>query len=637
MKLRESTTAKIAAIILSYIMALTVVITAAGTYIMGYYKFYFSNPETVIEEVLTDMAQREVHFAANTLYARGSNLESYYKDKNVFYEVIDPKTGEITDTNLGVVTDKDFESQKYLTTASTDYYNYEEERRMDEKGDYYWTTKEIHEATINIYIAENMTKNDLFSVTAKIIEIGFKLRFVAVFILLAAIILLITLLCYLFCAAGHRSGGEIKCNYLDMLPFDILTAIVVVLGILSVIVVDTMAWNMPSAVIWITLVGSLDYFIALGYTLSFATRVKTKTLIKNNLIYIIFRFFGGYFKKVASAVNFIYSNASLISKTLLITAGIVVLEVILCLLAVIDYHHIPEFLLMILIFVNILFIGAILYFAIILQKIKKGGERIAGGDLQYKIETDYMFGSFKEFSLSLNNINKGLQTAVEEKMRSERFKTELITNVSHDIKTPLTSIINYVDLIKKEKIENETVTEYLQVLERQSGRLKKLVEDLVEASKASTGNLTVNLAMCDVGVLLNQALGEFEDKLAKAQMSGKSVKIMADGRHLWRVFDNLLNNISKYSQSNTRVYIDLKEIQGKAVIIFRNISKYELNVSSDELMERFVRGDSSRNTEGSGLGLSIAKSLVELQGGELSLSVDGDLFKVSISFPIIKN
>ena len=249
-----------------------------------------------------------------------------------------------------------------------------------------------------------------------------------------------------------------------------------------------------------------------------------------------------------------------------------------------------------------------------------------------------MFGDFKSFAESLNNINKGLATAVNEKMKSERFKTELITNVSHDIKTPLTSIINYVDLIKKESIENENVKEYIGVLDRQSTRLKKLVEDLVEASKASSGSLAVNLLPCDIKVLLSQTLGEFEDRLSSKNLSAvinspkNNVIIMADGRHLWRIFDNLMGNICKYALENTRVYIDIENSAEQAKIVFRNISKNQLNISAEELMERFVRGDSSRNTEGSGLGLSIAKSLAELQKGTLDVSVDGDLFKVTLTF-----
>ena len=252
----------------------------------------------------------------------------------------------------------------------------------------------------------------------------------------------------------------------------------------------------------------------------------------------------------------------------------------------------------------------------------------------------YMFLDMKDHAININNINDGIAKAVEERMKSERFKTELITNVSHDIKTPLTSIINYVDLLEKEEIENETAKEYIGVLSRQSARLKKLIEDLLEASKASTGNISVSLTQLELGILLSQALGEYDEKFSNSNLqvvlnkTDDLLLVMADNRHIWRVFDNILNNISKYAQPNTRVYIDAKRNGKNAEISFRNISKDALNISGDELMERFVRGDSSRNTEGSGLGLSIAKSLTEVQKGNLKIQIDGDLFKVYIAFPL---
>ena len=235
-----------------------------------------------------------------------------------------------------------------------------------------------------------------------------------------------------------------------------------------------------------------------------------------------------------------------------------------------------------------------------------------------------------------------MASAVNERIKSERFKTELITNVSHDIKTPLTSIINYVDLLKKEEITQPKAQEYIEVLERQSARLKKLIEDLMEASKASTGNIAVELELCDINILLTQTIGEFEEKLNSKELSLvidqslENIFIMADNRHIWRIFDNLMNNICKYGQPGTRVYINIEATEKEVTIIFRNTSGYQLNISSDELLERFVRGDSSRHTEGSGLGLSIAQNLAELMGGSLKLHVDGDLFKVILAFPRVE-
>jgi signal transduction histidine kinase len=223
-------------------------------------------------------------------------------------------------------------------------------------------------------------------------------------------------------------------------------------------------------------------------------------------------------------------------------------------------------------------------------------------------------------------------------MKSERLKTELITNVSHDIKTPLTSIINYVDLLKKEKIDNPKANEYIDVLDKKSQRLKKLIEDLVEASKASSGNIRMNIEKLNVVELIKQSLGEFEDKFKERNLdiqsdySKSEIFIMADSRYLYRSIENMLSNISKYALENSRVYIEVFEENGKVKISMKNISKEKLNITTDELMQRFVRGDKSRTTEGSGLGISIAKSLVEAQNGKFSLNIDGDLFKVEIEF-----
>jgi signal transduction histidine kinase len=285
--------------------------------------------------------------------------------------------------------------------------------------------------------------------------------------------------------------------------------------------------------------------------------------------------------------------------------------------------------------------GVVIWAVLQMARLQEGSRRIAEGDNSTPIDTQGMFWEFKKHAENINKIGDGIAIAVEQQMKSERFKTELITNVSHDIKTPLTSIINYVDLIKKEEITDPVLTEYVEVLDRQSARLKKLIEDLMEASKASTGNLTVHLEKCDAAVFLSQVVGEFQDRAHANDLSlivttpPEPVEIMADGRHLWRVFDNLLNNICKYAQPGTRVYISLEEKEGKAVLTFKNISRYQLNISGEELMERFVRGDSSRNTEGSGLGLSIAQSLTTLMNGTMDLSVDGDLFKVTLSFDAV--
>ncbi len=303
-------------------------------------------------------------------------------------------------------------------------------------------------------------------------------------------------------------------------------------------------------------------------------------------------------------------------------------------------HPVPVFLLLMFNFDTLV---GLCYIALLMHQLKKGGERMAAGDYRQKIDTRYMVWDFKAHAETLNNIGGGMSAAVEERLKSERLKTELITNVSHDIKTPLTSIVNYVDLLKKEQIDSENAQKYLEVLERQSARMKKLIEDLVEASKASTGNIVVNAVQTNLVELLNQSLGEYAERFEQCGLvpvlrtPQNDIAVLADGRLLWRVFDNVLNNICKYSLQGTRVYLDISSSDTQVTVTFKNISSYPLNVSADELLERFVRGDSARTTEGSGLGLAIAKSLTELQNGRFDLAADGDLFKVMVTFDRIEH
>ncbi len=273
------------------------------------------------------------------------------------------------------------------------------------------------------------------------------------------------------------------------------------------------------------------------------------------------------------------------------------------------------------------------------QNVREATKALADGDLEYRVKPMKRLGTEQEIIDNINHLSDGLHKAVEKSISDERMKAELITNVSHDIKTPLTSIINYVDLIKKEKIEDETMIHYIEVLDQKSQRLKQLTEDLVEVSKISTGNIELERVPIDFGELLRQALGEFGDKFAEQELQvvdniqEQSYMVFADGRRTFRILENLFQNIYKYAMPNTRVYIDLKNEQGRIVLSVKNISRAPLNIDASELMERFVRGDQSRTTEGSGLGLSIAQDLVKLQEGDFEIYLDGDLFKVVVTFP----
>ena len=272
------------------------------------------------------------------------------------------------------------------------------------------------------------------------------------------------------------------------------------------------------------------------------------------------------------------------------------------------------------------------------NEIVDGIKRIREGEVEYKLDVDKLHGANKDMADAVNNIGEGIRNAVRTSVKDEQMKTDLITNVSHDIKTPLTSIINYVDLLKRLHIKDEPAKGYIEVLDGKAQRLKQLTDDLVEVSKISSGNIELNMEKINLTELLNQSIGEFSEKLEEKNLNtifnsySNNAFIYADSRRMWRVVENLFNNICKYAMEGTRVYVDVTKENDNLMVSIKNISKSAMNINADELTERFIRGDSSRSTEGSGLGLSIAKNLTQAQGGNFTLDLDGDLFKVVLEF-----
>lgn len=460
------------------------------------------------------------------------------------------------------------------------------------------------------------------------------------------VFLLLMLACtiFLFCAAGHRRGEtEPRLNLVDRIPLDIYAAAVALADFFLIFVVgDRMVNSVPNgytAIMQYVFLGVFVLCVAFGLILalllSFATRVKCGKWWRNTVIYRVLRLIWRVIKAVWHGIGRFGRMIPIVWRTALIMLGLFLIAFVLFLLM---YDRSGVWLLVGLLFSIVIYAAAI-FGAWQMKAIKKAGQQLAEGNYNEKIDTARMYWEFKSHAENLNSIGDGLSKEVAQRMKSERLKTELITNVSHDIKTPLTSIINYADLLQKAKTEEERA-EYLAVLERQSQRLKKLTEDLVEASKASTGNMSVNLAPTNTQEIINQSYGEYSSKLEAGRLNTvinipePAPVVMADGRLLWRVIDNLFNNVVKYALPDTRVYVDVRTEGAAAVIAMKNISRAALNVSAEELMERFVRGDASRHTEGSGLGLNIAKSLTELQHGEFSISTDGDLFKAEIRLPL---
>ena len=466
-------------------------------------------------------------------------------------------------------------------------------------------------------------------------------------VLICSGLLLAACVVYLCWAAGKKRGREEICpGGLNRLPLDLYAAVDCVLGYYGLMILFE---GVPALLdggfgrLGLLLCGA-DVFamclLVVGYGFCFAAQIKARGFWWRRSIigWCCIRLFRGI-RFCIRCANAVFRLLPVMWQWLLTAAGMLLLAAITAFFAFYINSYIrvePGFALLFLL-VCLLCAGVILYGGCCFGAILKGARTMAGGRVEYKIPTRYMVGAFRRCGEYLNSLSGAAVMAAREQMRSERMKTELITNVSHDIKTPLTSIINYVDLLQQPHSAEEQM-QYLEVLSRQSQRLKKLTEDLVELSKATSGNVAVTLTQVEAGEAVMQALGEFGDKLEAVPLSvvfrqpEQPVRMLADGRLTWRVISNLLSNTVKYAQSGTRLYVDILETETAVEIAFKNISRESLNISADELMERFVRGDSARNTEGSGLGLSIAAGLMQAQGGSLALTVDGDLFKVLLTF-----
>lgn len=453
----------------------------------------------------------------------------------------------------------------------------------------------------------------------------------------------VLLLVYLIISIGHtKNKEEIDLNDIDKIPLEI---VLLIGGIIYGIMIGIMFGVIPKlnishyvfAVNLFFAIYFSSYIIGMVMAVTIIKRIKAKTFVKSSFILKICVKFINMIKKLFKKfIGMIKNLREVLPKTwklILLIVGYTVISFILVLM----FEEFGFFLGLVL--------GAYILYKILLeirsyQKLEEHLKAMYEGDNLRKLDEKDFTKEFENVVKYVNDISKGFENAIQEGIKSERLKTELITNVSHDIKTPLTSIINYVDLIKKENIDNEKIKEYIDVLDNKSQRLKKLTEDLVEASKASSGNVKLNNEKINICELINQSVGEFEDKFKNKNLDlilnipEEEIYINADNRYMYRIIENLFSNISKYALESSRVYVDITKTEEKTKIEIKNISKEKLNISADELMQRFVRGDKSRTTEGSGLGISISKSLTELQKGKFNLVVDGDLFKIELEFNI---
>ena len=527
---------------------------------------------------------------------------------NIYFKLTDKDTGEIL-FSTGKMPKDDY------TGKASAYYQQDMTISLRDGSD----VTALYQAYLKSPLAPRDSALYVMTWVERLINARYLLIVLAVFLLAVCLFLFI----FLLCSMGRKEGvdGIYQC-WLNKIPLDLFLALLFALFF---------AWASFLGDIWYI---DFWYYILLAFgaaalaltlLLSVAGRAKAPGFFKNTLIYKVFAWiFRGL------------GRIPMVWRTALVWGALCLAE--LFFMFMLGWNE-EQYAVLWLLSRGVLTI-VILYLASSLRLLQKEGQAIADGQTDYKGKPiPRWLPALKKHEDNLQSIQSGIQKAVDEQTRAERMKTELITNVSHDIKTPLTSIVNYVDLLEKEDIQPEKAKEYVDVLNRQAARLKKLTEDLVEASKASSGSLPVHLAPTDVNVLLSQLAGDYLEKLEDAQLepifrpAPSQPVIQADGQLLSRVLGNLFSNICKYAMPGTRVYFESTADEKTVSLTFKNISKYELNIPAEELMARFVRGDRARHTEGSGLGLSIAQSLTELQGGAFRIEIDGDLFKAVVTFP----
>ncbi len=528
---------------------------------------------------------------------------------NIYFKLTDKATGEIL-FSTGALNKDDYSGK------ASAYYQQDMTTLLSDGSE----VTAVYQAYLKSPLAPRDSALYVMTWVERLISARYLLIVLTILLLAVCLFLFI----FLLCSMGHKEGvdGIYQC-WLNKIPLDLFLALLFALFF---------AWAAFLSDIWYI---DFWYYILLAFgtaalaltlILSVAGRAKAPGFFKNTIVYMVFAWiFRGL------------GRIPMVWRTMLIWVCWCFVDLYFTFSNSYYYDSLlPAFWVISRAVLTIV----ILYLASSLRLLQKEGQAIADGQTDYKGKPiPRWLPALKKHEENLQSIQLGIQKAVDEQTRAERMKTELITNVSHDIKTPLTSIVNYVDLLEKEDIQPEKAKEYVDVLNRQAARLKKLTEDLVEASKASSGSLPVHLAPTDVNVLLSQLAGDYLEKLEDAQLepifrpAPSQPVIQADGQLLSRVLGNLFSNICKYAMPGTRVYFESAADENTVSLTFKNISKYELNIPAEELMARFVRGDRSRHTEGSGLGLSIAQSLTELQGGTFRLEIDGDLFKAVVTFP----
>lgn len=577
--------------------------------------------------------------------------EDYNYTKNFEYLLIDNTTNQIYTNLIPTQKTDTIDEIKSEISKNAYYWNYNGGISTNISNlssenisytEYVYTVLESHEYELYTSVNQDLLYKDNFVFGKMAFDLINTIGNTPVILILILSLSLLILICsYLVISLGHKKDYEgIYLNYLDKLPLGVLFVLLFLAGgmFAFVGVLGPAAINTIFSIIAV-IIFCIDLYVCFAvFVSSVIKRIKAGTIFTNTITYILLKWLKKLFIKFKNwyrkCLDLLFTNTNSTLKLWLIYFGFILGSIILVNIA-------APF--------TLLAIGLWIYIFILLlrkvnsfYKIKDAVHNIYEGKNDIKLDESDFNGDLVELASDVNDIAGGFSNAISESLKSERLKTELITNVSHDIKTPLTSIISYVDLLKQENIENEKAKEYIGVLDSKSQRLKRLIEDLVEASKASSGNIKLNMEKLKVSELIKQCIGEFEDKFKAngleiiSNMPQEDICINADSRYMYRVIENVFSNITKYALKNSRVYIDVEKDADKININIKNVSKDKLNISPDELMQRFVRGDKSRFTEGSGLGLSISKSLTELQNGDFKIFIDGDLFKVNLRFDMVK-
>ena len=593
--------------------------------------------EDIKEYVLLSIEQ-EYHGISedDTRYYTYSSLcDKYKKEASNLIIVAQSGDGKLNVSNL--------ESDENLAEIETCFESEKRTSFFDE------TTNETYPVTIKIYVRKNFTADDIFSLTSAIIKIAQIIKYPTIIIMIAFAIIAMLILAVLMVNINYTPN---KMRFIDKIPFDLFTVLTIVfIGfVVSMIVLMSADKTRENEIVlWNGACAILAFFVfcaILVYFLSLAVRIKAGHIFKSTLIYkLLARIHQGKSKDKSKG----YFKMPFVGKLIITVGFVLVLD-----LGLIMFNYLRflskgteyNFSVFALIQVSMAFaVGTLLFMiAINFNRLRESGKKLANGDYGENLDSRVMFGDFKAINDSFIALKEDMIKTLEEKNETEKMRSELIANISHDIKTPLTSIINYTDIIGSGKCSEAELNEYYEVINKQSKRLTTLLQNLIDVSQITSGSVKIKLDKLNLDVFVSQVLDELSQKLAEKELTfeknlpDEDIFIIADGQKLWRIFENLISNVGKYAMPGTRVYLTVEETDaGRVMLELKNISEKKIESSPEKLLERFTRDDTARQSDGNGLGLSIIKNLTELQGGEFQIAIDGDLFKAMLFFDKAKD